>query len=149
MDIAGIYAAHPFWVWMGVAAAILAVEAAIGTQWLLWPAVSAAVIGLVALLKLPIGPLGEVGLFAAVTLVLTITCRKLLVRVQPPGVDLNDRSTRLIGVSGDVVVPFIDGRGRVFLDGAEWPAEHEGEPGSGARVVVTAVKGASLKVRFS
>ncbi|MEO6341343.1 MAG: NfeD family protein [Caulobacteraceae bacterium] len=148
-DVAAFYAAHPFWVWMGVTAALLAVEAAVGTQWLLWPAVSAGVMALVTLLRLPIGPMGEVALFAGLTLVTTVTCRRLLVRVQPGGDDINDRSTRLIGVGGDVVAPFVEGRGRVFVDGAEWPAELEGEAGSGARIVVTAVKGASLKVRFS
>jgi inner membrane protein len=149
MDVAGVYAAHPFWIWMGVAAAILAAEAALGTQWLLWPAVSAGVLALVTLLRLPIGPLGELALFAAVTLVTTFTCRRLLVRVQPPGEDLNDRSARLIGLRGEVVAPFVEGQGRVFVDGAEWPAELDGEPGAGGRIVVTAVKGASLKVRFS
>ena len=64
------------------------------------------------------------------------------------GEDLNDRSTRLIGRTGDVVVPFIEGRGRVFVDGAEWPAELEGDLGASARVTVVAVNGASLKVRF-
>ena len=148
-EVAGIYAAHPFWIWMGLAAVLLAIEAAVGTQWLLWPAVSAGVVALIAALRLPIGTAGEVTLFAALTLIATIVSRKLLVRVQPPGADLNDRSARLVGVAGEVVAPFVEGRGRVFVDGAEWPAELDGEPGSGARIVVTAVKGASLMVRYS
>lgn len=148
-DAAGLYAAHPFWVWMGLAAALLAVEAAVGTQWLLWPAVSAGVMALVTLFRLPLGAMGEVALFAALTLVTTVTCRKLVGKVQAKGHDLNDRSSRLVGARGDVVAPFVEGQGRVFVDGAEWPAELEGEAGHGARVVVTAVKGSRLKVRFS
>src|SRR4051794_16917898 len=107
-DVAGIYAAHPFWIWMGLAAALLAVEAAVGTQWLLWPAVSAGVVALVALLRLPIGAAGAVTLFAALTLATTIASRKLVARVQPPGEDLNDRSARLVGVGGEVVAPFVE-----------------------------------------
>jgi membrane protein implicated in regulation of membrane protease activity len=48
----------------------------------------------------------------------------------------------------DVVTPFQEGRGRVFVDGAEWPAELEGEAGAGGRVTVLSVSGASLRVRY-
>ena len=44
-----ILAAQPFWFWAGLAAALLAVEAATGTGWLLWPASSAGVVALAAL----------------------------------------------------------------------------------------------------
>jgi membrane protein implicated in regulation of membrane protease activity len=39
--LAEILVAQPFWFWAGLAVALLAVEAATGTGWLLWPAASA------------------------------------------------------------------------------------------------------------
>jgi membrane protein implicated in regulation of membrane protease activity len=146
--LAAVYADHPFWVWMALAAALLAIEALLGTEWLLWPAASAAAVAFLALLRLPIGAVGELAAFAALTLLTTFFARKLLRRVQPPGEDLNDRNARLIGRTAEVVVPFRDGRGRVFVDGAEWPAELEGDLGTGARVKVVGVGGASLKVSY-
>jgi len=88
--------------------------------------------------------------FAALTLITTFAARRLVRQVQPDGADLNDRTTRLVGLTGEVVAPFVEGRGRVFVDGAEWPAELEGEPNqAGHRVTVVAVTGASLRVRYS
>jgi inner membrane protein len=144
--LAAAYAQHPFWVWMALGATLLAIEALVGTEWLLWPAASAAVVAFLALT--PIGGLGALAVFAGLTLVTTIFARKALRRIQPSGADLNDRNARLIDRSAEVTVPFVEGRGRVFVDGAEWPAELVGEVGTGARVTVVSVSGASLKVRF-
>jgi membrane protein implicated in regulation of membrane protease activity len=47
-----------------------------------------------------------------------------------------------------VVEAFVDGRGRVFVSGAEWPAEIEGAaPLAGESVVVESVDGPRLRVR--
>jgi membrane protein implicated in regulation of membrane protease activity len=146
--LAAFYALHPFWAWMALAAALLAIEALLGTEWLLWPAASAAAVGFLTLAQLPIGAVGELAAFAALTLVTTLFARRLIRRVQPTGEDLNDRHLRLVGRLADVTVPFSEGRGRVFVDGAEWPAELEGEPGAGSRVTVLSVAGSSLKVRY-
>ena len=146
--LAAVYAAHPFWVWMALAAALLAIEALLGTEWLLWPAASAAAVAFLTLVRLPLGAIGELAVFAALTLATTFLARRFLRRVQPAGEDLNDRHLRLVGRLADVVTPFQDGRGRVFVDGAEWPAELEGEAGTGGRVTVLSVAGASLRVRY-
>jgi membrane protein implicated in regulation of membrane protease activity len=146
--LAAVYAQHPFWVWMALATALLAIEALLGTEWLLWPAASAAAVAFLTLARLPIGAVGEIAAFGGLTLATTFFARKMLRRVQPPGEDLNDRHARLIGRKADVVTPFLEGRGRVFVDGAEWPAELVGELGTGNRVTVLAVAGSSLKVRY-
>ena len=47
-----------------------------------------------------------------------------------------------------MVEAFVGGRGRVFVSGAEWPAEIEGEaPGEGQDVVVKRVDGSRLTVQ--
>ena len=47
--LADFYVTHTFWVWIAVAAAILAFEVAAGSGWLLWPSASAAVMAFVSL----------------------------------------------------------------------------------------------------
>ena len=52
------------------------------------------------------------------------------------------------GQRAKVVGAFVNGEGRVFVSGAEWPAEISGEaPAAGESVIVDAVAGPTLKVR--
>jgi membrane protein implicated in regulation of membrane protease activity len=144
-----IYASQPFWIWLAIGVLLLAVEAALSTEWLLWPAVAAGVVAVLTALGLDIGFAGEVGLFAILTVVATLFSRRLIQRVNPDDKpDVNDREARLIGQRARVVEPFVDGRGRVFVSGAEWAAEIDGEgPPVGDSVIVEASLGSGLKVR--
>ena len=77
-----------------------------------------------------------------------LASRRLIKRVNPDDPDINDRSARLVGARAEVVQPFVDGRGRVFVSGSEWPADIEGEaPPVGASVIVAGVDGPRLKVK--
>jgi membrane protein implicated in regulation of membrane protease activity len=140
---------HAAWAWAAVGAALLAVEVAAGSGWLLWPAASAGVVAVVlgfAPLPLPAAVL----LFAALTIVSTVTARRYFPRrLASRARDINDNIARLMGREARVVSPFQHGAGRVFVDGKEWAAELEaGEgPEVGARVTVVGVAGARLKVR--
>ncbi|HYF23879.1 MAG TPA: NfeD family protein [Caulobacteraceae bacterium] len=147
--LADLYAAQPFWIWLALGAILLAVEAAVGTEWLLWPAASAAVVALVTLTPAPLNLGGEIVLFAALTLVTTFVGRRFVTRVQGDGPDINDQPGRLVGQAGQTASDIVAGRGRVFAGGAEWPAELEGggDLPAGTRVVVTGVSGAALTVR--
>src|SRR3989344_4644075 len=73
--IAGLLAEQPFWIWAGLAAAILAVEVVTGSGWLLWASASAAataaVVGL-ADISLPTALL----VFALLTMVSTLLARR-------------------------------------------------------------------------
>lgn len=146
-----LYASQPFWLWLALGALLLAVEAAASTEWLLWPAVAAGVVALVAALGVPLGLPGEVGLFAALTVASTLLSRRLIQRVNPPDhLDINDREIRLVGQRAQVVSTFIDGRGRVFVSGAEWAAITDGaDPVIGDSVIVESASGPSLKVRIA
>jgi membrane protein implicated in regulation of membrane protease activity len=146
--LGSFYALHPFWVWLAVAAAILAVEVSSGTGWLLWPAASAFVVGAIAQLVHP-GLLADVGVFAALTIATTLLARRYLRPVlEPDSPDLNDATQRLVGQRGQVLSTFEQGRGRVFVDGKDWAAEtDEPIPAISQEVVVIGVDGAVLKVR--
>ena len=147
--LADILAAQPFWLWAGLAAALLAVEAGTGTGWLLWPAASAGVVALVALVLDP-SWIGQAGLFAVLTLVTTFGARRYF----PGGGaaasgDINDTAGRLLGQPARSVTAFHHGEGRVALDGKEWAAELEGGGAlsADAEVEVTGIRGAILQVR--
>jgi inner membrane protein len=151
-DVEIFYTLYPFWTWLAVGAALLALETATGSGYLLWPAVAAGAVALmtfVVRLGLPL----EVVIFAVLTIGLTVLARLYW----PPKPrrdhhhDLNDRGARLVGRYGETVGDFAAGCGRVFVDGAEWTAELDepdaDEPAAGARVkVVEVVDGGRLKV---
>ena len=88
---------------------------------------------------------------AAVSALLLFTIRPLLLRalhrssrLHPTNVDA------LYGMAARVTSPFVDGRGYVRLDnGEQWTAEISDTvavPEPGSRVVVTAVRGATVEV---
>jgi membrane protein implicated in regulation of membrane protease activity len=140
---------HAAWGWAAAGAALLAVEVASGSGWLLWPAAAAGVVAVVeGFTPLPVA--AAVLLFAGLTLVSTLTARRYFPRrLASHAHDINDNVARLMGHEARVVAGFEAGAGRVFVDGKEWAAELE--PGEraepGAQVVVTGVAGARLKVR--
>ena len=144
-----LHTAQPYWIWLALGVILLAIEAAFSTEWLLWPAVAAGVVAVATALGLPLGLVGEVLLFAALTVAATLLSRRLIQRVNPSdSPDINARDSRLIGQRAQVVQMFVDGRGRVFVSGAEWPAEIEGvAPLVGESVIVEGFDGPRLRVR--
>ena len=144
-----LHAAQPFWIWLALGVVLLAIEAAFSTEWLLWPAVSAGVVAVVTALGLPLGLIGEVLLFAVLTVAATLLSRRLIQRVNPSdSPDINARDSRLIGQRAQVIQAFVDGRGRVFVSGAEWVAEIDGaSPLAGESVIVEGFDGPKLRVR--
>jgi membrane protein implicated in regulation of membrane protease activity len=144
-----VFADHAFLAWMALAAVFLTIELLTGSGWLLWPAASAAVVGVINA-----GPdqslAAQAATFAALTTASTYAGRRWLGRPSRHGHDPNDPLTRLIGHQGEAATAFEGGRGRVFVDGKEWAAElvGDGPLAPGGRVeVVALVGGARLKVR--
>ncbi len=147
--ILGIVADQPFWLWAGLAAALLAAEVATGSGWLLWATASAAATAVVAALLEPSHPTAIL-VFAALTIASTLLARRYLPRpADAPGGDINDNVARLVGHRGSAVSAFERRAGRVFIDGKEWAAELDDGEGleAGASVEVVGVQGARLKVR--
>ena len=141
--------AHPFWGWLVLGAALLALEVATGSGYLLWPAAAAGVVALLTGLKL--GLPVELLIFAVLTIAGTLLARRYLPKpFRPQGPDINDPHRRIVGHHGHAVDAFSSGVGRVFVDGKEWAAELDGEGdlAAGAKVEVAAVlDGARLKVK--
>jgi membrane protein implicated in regulation of membrane protease activity len=146
--LAELYAAHPLWSWLALAAILLAIEIGTGTGWLLWPSACAAVTAFVT--KVPgVSFPGAVVAFAVLTAASTLLSRRYMPRTAPDGPDINDGAARLVGRRGRAVQAFAAGSGRVLVDGKEWPAELEA-PGSlaaGDGVEVLAVRDGLLRIR--
>ncbi len=143
-----LYASHPFWVWMALAAILLAFEVMTSSGYLLWPAGSAAVTAFLTGLLMDAPP--QLAIFAGLTIVSTFVARRFWPNpLKPKGVDINDPHARIVGHQGHAAGAFTAGRGRVFIDGKEWAAELEGggDLAQGAALKVTAIlSGACLKV---
>jgi membrane protein implicated in regulation of membrane protease activity len=149
-DLQTLYLTHPFWVWIALAGALLAVEVATGSGWMLWPSGSAAVVG-VLVVYAGLSPGQAVLVFALLTISSALLARRYLPKslFHHAAGGVNDNIGRLVGQEARVVTPFKERCGRVFVDGKEWAAElDEGESlEAGARVQVTGVAGAHLRVR--
>ena len=142
-----LYTDQPFWMWLALGVILLAIEAALSTEWLLWPAVSAGVVAVLTAVGLRMGLPVEIAVFAVLTIVSSVASRRLVKRVNPSEPDINDRDSRLVGQQARVVEAFVNGRGRVFLSGSEWPAEGRGDmPGVGEWVLVQGTTGSGLIV---
>ncbi len=143
------YAAHAFWVWAGLAAALLAVEVLSGSGWLLWASASAAVTG-AATAGLALSLSTALIAFALMTVVSTLLARRYLPRsVAASGGDINDNHARLVGQRAAASQTFEGGQGRVSIDGKEWPADLEGGGvlAAGGAVEVVSISGVRLRVR--
>jgi membrane protein implicated in regulation of membrane protease activity len=139
---------NPLALWLVIAAILLAFEVGTGSGWLLWPAGSAALTG-VAAMVFHLDLQMQMVVFAILTIATTLAGRRFLPRTAPSHGDINDTHTRLAGTEGIAAEAFQAGIGRVFVDGKEWAAELEGGGAlaTGAKVVVTGVGGSRLTVR--
>lgn len=147
--ISDLILSHPLWAWMAVGAVFLAVEVATGSGWLLWPAASAGITGLVTLI-LPMGQAEAIAVFGVLTIITTYVGRRYLRGAKSDASDVNNPLTRLVGHRGEAVANFEGEDGRVFVDGKEWSAvlDGAGPLAAGAKVeVVEVLGGARLKVK--
>lgn len=138
----------PFALWLAIGGVLLAVEVATGSGWLLWPAASAAAMGLLGLavhFELNM----QLVIFAILTIATTLAGRRLFPQAVLTGGDINDTRSRMAGLDGVAAGDFQGRQGRVFVDGKEWAADLEGDGAlaSGMRVIVVGVKGSRLTVK--
>jgi membrane protein implicated in regulation of membrane protease activity len=146
-------ASMPFWHWWVLAVVLLMIEIATGTTYFLWPAASAAVVGLADLWPLDGQWRAQLVLFAVLTVVLTVFAtprvRPLLQKGQTDHLTLNERGAQKIGRRAIVDEAFVSGAGRVRLGDTVWAAESEGAAAfdKGAEVEIVRVDGAKLVVK--
>jgi inner membrane protein len=154
MDILGLLFTPPsglqaFWIWLSIGGVILAIEAMIGTQWLLWPATAAGLVAVLTLLGLPINGLTQLIIFALLTIILSFLSKRFL-KVDLLPNDINDPHARLVGQEALVIESFdkTDGvlaQGRVIYEGIEWPAVFE-RKGQATEAILANEKVEILKV---
>jgi membrane protein implicated in regulation of membrane protease activity len=159
-----LYLQDPFWVWLGVASLFVSLSFATGANMLFLPAACAVVVALLELAGLRLGIETEVGLFAALTAFSAVATFALQPRARVALVGGAARAPRSsLGLGGKAEDPsslvgriarttgeFVNGVGRVFIDGAEWAADLEGGeslPGGASVRVVRVVGGVKLQVR--
>jgi membrane protein implicated in regulation of membrane protease activity len=137
----------PFALWLAIGGALLALEVGTGSGWLLWPAGSAALVGLIGLV-FHFDLTTQLIVFSILTIITTLAGRHFFPRVSI-GADINDTRSRLAGLEGVAAGDFHGGSGRVFVDGKEWAAELDGATAlaAGAKVTVIHVSGSRLTVR--
>ncbi|WP_424931427.1 NfeD family protein [Amaricoccus macauensis] len=139
----------PLW-WVAIALFLLGLEAVIVSTHLLWPALAAFGVAL-ALWAVPeMSGIGQIGLFAALTIAFVVIGRTIPGRFGrgEDGKPLNRRTEGLIGREA-VVETFHWHEGQVNIDGVVWPARLDGRksPEIGERVKVIAADGIVVWVR--
>jgi inner membrane protein len=139
------------WHWWALAILFLAIEIVAPSTYFLWPAVAAAIIGIVLWFEPHIGILAQaMGFFVLAAAAIGIWhvgfARRRHHTDEPK---LNRRAVQYIGRRASVVEPFKNGRGQVELDDTRWPAEATdgSDAGAGESVEIQGVEGTLLKVR--
>jgi membrane protein implicated in regulation of membrane protease activity len=145
MTIAGFTLEAPWW-WM-IAAVVLAVAEILAPGFfLIWLAAAALVTGFLALL-IGFGIAAQLGLFAILAIGAIYGARRWLRSNPILSSDplLNERTSRMIGDSVEVVEAIVGGSGRVRVGDGAWNASGPDTP-IGTRVRIIGAEGTLLKV---
>ena len=136
-----------FWHWFILAAIFAGIEMLTPGFFFIWLGGAALVIGLVALVFTSMSWEVQLILFAALSGLSVLGWYKFgrKITVATDDVNLNRRGDSLVGRTGALVEPIVNGRGRVKIDDSVWSAEGDDAP-DGAKVLVTGVRGAVLTV---
>lgn len=141
----GIFETLGGWTWWIAGLILLVLEIVLPGTFFLWFGVSALIIGTSALLFDWAWQIQVIG-FVVLALVLVVVGRRFFSwNASPAEQVLNDRAARLVGNEYVLAEPIVDGRGRVRIDDTTWRITGPNLQ-SGARVRVTAIDGAVLRV---
>lgn len=135
-----------WWHWLILAAVLIALETTMTGAIVIWWGIAALVVGLL-MLVLPLHWMLQLGLFGILGLAALLLWRMVRkpespVSEQPP---LNQRGVHYIGQVFTLVEPIRGGSGKVQVGDTVWLVQGAEAP-AGARVRVTGVDGAILKV---
>jgi len=135
--------------WLILALMLLIAELASGTTYLLWPAVAAGIVGLIALF-FPTSVYIEIGVFAGLTILLTLLGRPLVRNLQRAPANapvLNEREKTVIGARAVAMNAFVNGAGQVKLGDSVWRAQSAEAIAAGQAVEVLSVDGTTVVVK--
>ena len=140
-----------YWYWWALAVILAAVEIAVPTTYLLWPAISAVLVGFAVALFGQFDWRLQLLSFAVLVVVSTIVwVRWWRNRPEQKNVSsLNSRSARYIGRRLHLTKDVVDGHGQIQLDDTWWPARTESGEAlkTGVQVEVVASDGSVLVIR--
>lgn len=145
--------AMPFWYWWVFAAVLLTIELITGTTYFLWPAISAAVVGVFDIWPLQDAWQLQLLVFSASTIALSIFAppyvKPWLNKTQADHLNLNQRGEQKIGRRATVDTAFENGAGKIRLGDTRWIAESDsGEDfAEGDQVEITRSEGTKLYVK--
>jgi membrane protein implicated in regulation of membrane protease activity len=133
--------------WLILALVLAGIEMLTPGFFAIWLGGAALITGLIVLVISSMSWEGQLILFAILAAVSVLAWYKIGRRVMIATDDatLNRRGDSLVGRTGDLIEPIVNGRGRVKIDDSTWRAEGHDAP-LGTRMVVTGVQGAILKV---
>jgi membrane protein implicated in regulation of membrane protease activity len=135
--------------WLALAALLIAIEMVMPTQYLIWPGIAAAVVGLLTFmveLSLP----GEIGVFAVLSAILVGLSHHYF----PKGTSdakssLNQRTDQMVGKTAVVAEGFQNGQGSVTVGDTRWVAQSVdgADYAEGTRVSVISAESTLLTVK--
>lgn len=154
MEIFGIVL-DPLWIWLAAGLALLMLELATGSLFLLWPALAALAMAGVMVAAPDLSLAVQFTAFALLGVVLTLIGRTYFqlrpLRRGSDRPDLNDRAAQLVGQRVSALAAFEGGSGPVKLQDSQWNARladeaPDGSIAPGASLRVVRVEGATLIV---
>ena len=140
-----------YWHWWAFAVLLAAAEIIAPTTYLLWPAISAALVGLAVALLGDFDWRLQVLAFAVLAVVSTVVWTRWW-RNRPESriaSGLNARSERYVGRRLHLTKALVDGYGQIQLDDTWWPARSQGGEAlnAGDMVEIVAADGSMLVIR--
>lgn len=148
-EFVGFFWEIEFWHWWAFAIVLVAIEAFVASTLLLWPGISAAILGFVVLIRPDFDWRYQILLFAVLSLVSTVLWLRWL-RMRPIKSDhpnLNTRGRSYVGRRVTLTEPLSDGRGRVQIDDTWWQVSADGPLDKGVEVEVIDTDGATLIIQ--
>jgi inner membrane protein len=142
---------QPAWHWWALGAVLLALEIASTTQYLLWPGISALLVGALKFIYAPLDGRLAVFIFAVLAVAATVAWKRSRIgdAENTTHPNLNDRSAQYAGRHVVALTDFAGGRGAVLVDDSRWSAvvSDGSMPQKGESLVVTGADGTTLHVK--
>ncbi|NNE82374.1 MAG: NfeD family protein [Alphaproteobacteria bacterium] len=140
-----------FWHWWAIGIALISLEAFVVSTFLLWPGISALVMGFIVLVAPDMDWKFQVGLFALLAVLTSIAWQKWQ-KKNPPTSDhpnLNVRGASFVGRRVTLAEPLANGRGRIEIGDGWWTVSslNGANIDAGVDVEVVDAKGGTLTVK--
>jgi inner membrane protein len=135
--------------WLALAAVLIGLEMVMPTQYLIWPGIAAAVVGLLASL-VDFGWMVEVSVFGVLSAALVAASQYWpKVESEASASSLNQRTDQMIGRTATVAEDFHHGQGAVTVGDGRWSAQavDGSDLPAGTRVEIVSADSTLLKVK--